>query len=333
MKRVLALAATILLALVVLAVQPTSSVITVHLDVDPIDNGGMAEVRYSVDASPHMYEMIISIMPVDGLGDLPDMLIVDVDGGPGRSPAVTGLYDHLTTDLRLRGIDPNVTIVDMERLDLKAISNSVLIIGEATDMEGDAAADIMSWVRDGGRLICIGPDSLPFHQEMEDGEWTGREDFLRVRYRYLNYSADEAEESIYAQALSLRTSAPLCALERSDLEELGAVTIGHTHHDVDGDLVTSAMVPLGTGRLVLFGGPLVQPAMVSGDTAVSWDIMQLVTSGALWSTGPPEFILLPMGADARDGNFTTSISGDAVVIAYTPRPYVPVYGRTLVAAS
>lgn len=334
MKRALILGASVTLALIVMAVQPTSSVLHVNLDVgSDIEDPRAVKVHYSVGASPNAYELVISIMPVDELYDLPDIIIVDVDGRPGRPPAVTGLYDHLITDMKLRGLRPNVTIADVGRLDLKAVSNSVMVIGEAVDMDDDAAAEMMSWVSGGGRLVCIGPGSLPFRQELKGGEWTGREDFLRVKYHELNYSADAVEASVYAQALSLQTSAPLWALERSTLDDLGAVTTGHIHHGVDGDLVTSAMVPLGDGRLVLFGGPVAQPAMVSGDAAISWDILQLVTSGGLWSTGEPEFVVLPMSADARDGNFTASTSGDMVVMAHTPRSYVPAYGRTVATTS
>ncbi len=334
MKRAFVLGAAVLLALIVMAVQPTSSVLHVHLDVDSgIEDYGTVKVHYSVGASPHAYELVISIMPVDELDGLPDIIIVDVDGRPGRPPAVTGLYDHLITDMKLRGLMPNVTIADLERLDLKAVSKSVMVIGEAVDMDDDAAAEMMSWVSGGGRLVCIGPGSLPFRQELEGGEWTGREDFLRVKYRELDYSADAVEASVYAKALSLQTSAPLYALEKGSLDDLGAVTIGHIHHGVDGDLVTSAMLPLGDGRLVLFGGPITQPFTTSGDAAISWDILQLVTSGGLWSTGEPEFTILPMSVDARDGDFTTSISGDMVVMAYTPRSYVPAYGRTVATTS
>ncbi|KQM11869.1 hypothetical protein AOA80_05930 [Methanomassiliicoccales archaeon RumEn M1] len=334
MKRAFVLGAVGLLALIVVMAMPTYSVLEVHLYArSGIEGPGTTDVRYAVGPAPHLYEMVISVMPVDGPYELPDIVIVDVDGRPGRPPAVTGLYDHIVADMKLRGMRPNVTIVDLEGLDLESIPHCVMIIGEAVDMDNDTAAELMSWVSEGGRLVCIGPGSLPFRQELRDGQWTGREDFLMVSYRELDYSADAVEASVYAQALSLRTSAPLWALEASALDELGAVTIGHIHHGEEGDLVTSAMLSLGQGRLVLFGGPLAHPAMVSGDAALSWDVVQLITSGALWSSGEPEFLVLPMSADARDGNFTASIGGDVVVMAHSPRPYVPVYGRTVAATS
>jgi hypothetical protein len=111
------------------------------------------------------------------------------------------------------------------------------------------------------------------------------------------------------------------------------MTIGYLHHDEAGDLVTSAMVPLGEGRLILFGGPVSQPSVVAGDAAISWDIVQLIVSGALWSTAEPEFTAFPLSADARAGTFISSMDGDLVVLAYSPQSHVPLYGRTVVAAS
>jgi hypothetical protein len=306
----------------------------VDLEVRKLEGGGAVEIGYLVGSSPHRYEMIISVMPVDELKDVPDILIVGAGGRPGWSSAVTGLYDHITAELKIRGIAASVEMVDIGDLGSEMDTNDVIIIAEAVDMDEEAAADLMAWVMDGGRLICVGPSSLPFCQKLVDKRWTGPDDFLRVKYQRLNgYRIDAVEASTYAQALSLRTSAPVWALEKRYLDDLGAITIGYLHHDEDGDLVTSAMVPLGEGRLILFGGPVSQPSVVAGDAAISWDIVQLIVSGALWSTAEPEFTAFPLSADARAGTFISSMDGDLVVLAYSPQSHVPLYGRTVVAAS
>lgn len=334
MKRIMLLASVGLVALLVMAVQPTYSMLHVDLEVRKLEGGGAVEIGYSVGSSPHRYEMIISVMPVDELKDIPDILIVGAGGRPGWSSAVTGLYDHITAELKIRGIAASVEMVDIGDLGSEMDTNDVIIIAEAVDMDEEAAADLMAWVMDGGRLICVGPSSLPFCQKLVDKRWTGPDDFLRVKYQRLNgYRIDAVEASTYAQALSLRTSAPVWALEKRYLDDLGAITIGYLHHDEDGDLVTSAMVPLGEGRLILFGGPVSQPSVVAGDAAISWDIVQLIVSGALWSTAEPEFTAFPLSADARAGTFISSMDGDLVVLAYSPQSHVPLYGRTVVAAS
>ena len=334
MKRIMLLASVGLVALLVMAVQPTYSMLHVDLEVRKLEGGGAVEIGYSVGSSPHRYEMIISVMPVDELKDVPDILIVGAGGRPGWSSAVTGLYDHITAELKIRGIAASVEMVDIGDLGSERDTNDVIIIAEAVDMDEEAAADLMAWVMDGGRLICVGPSSLPFCQKLVDKRWTGPDDFLRVKYQRLNgYRIDAVEASTYAQALSLRTSAPVWALEKRYLDDLGAITIGYLHHDEDGDLVTSAMVPLGEGRLILFGGPVSQPSVVAGDAAISWDIVQLIVSGALWSTAEPEFTAFPLSADARAGTFISSMDGDLVVLAYSPQSHVPLYGRTVVAAS
>jgi len=333
-KRIMLLASVGLVALLVMAVQPTYSMLHVDLEVRKLEGGGAVEIGYSVGSSPHRYEMIISVMPVDELKDVPDILIVGAGGRPGWSSAVTGLYDHITAELKIRGIAASVEMVDIGDLGSEMDTNDVIIIAEAVDMDEEAAADLMAWVMDGGRLICVGPSSLPFCQKLVDKRWTGPDDFLRVKYQRLNgYRIDAVEASTYAQALSLRTSAPVWALEKRYLDDLGAITIGYLHHDEDGDLVTSAMVPLGEGRLILFGGPVSQPSVVAGDAAISWDIVQLIVSGALWSTAEPEFTAFPLSADARAGTFISSMDGDLVVLAYSPQSHVPLYGRTVVAAS
>jgi len=333
-KRIMLLASVGLVALLVMAVQPTYSMLHVDLEVRKLEGGGAVEIGYLVGSSPHRYEMIISVMPVDELKDVPDILIVGAGGRPGWSSAVTGLYDHITAELKIRGIAASVEMVDIGDLGSEMDTNDVIIIAEAVDMDEEAAADLMAWVMDGGRLICVGPSSLPFCQKLVDKRWTGPDDFLRVKYQRLNgYRIDAVEASTYAQALSLRTSAPVWALEKRYLDDLGAITIGYLHHDEDGDLVTSAMVPLGEGRLILFGGPVSQPSVVAGDAAISWDIVQLIVSGALWSTAEPEFTAFPLSADARAGTFISSMDGDLVVLAYSPQSHVPLYGRTVVAAS
>jgi hypothetical protein len=333
-KRIMLLASVGLVALLVMAVQPTYSMLHVDLEVRKLEGGRAVEIGYLVGSSPHRYEMIISVMPVDELKDVPDILIVGAGGRPGWSSAVTGLYDHITAELKIRGIAASVEMVDIGDLGSEMDTNDVIIIAEAVDMDEEAAADLMAWVMDGGRLICVGPSSLPFCQKLVDKRWTGPDDFLRVKYQRLNgYRIDAVEASTYAQALSLRTSAPVWALEKRYLDDLGAITIGYLHHDEDGDLVTSAMVPLGEGRLILFGGPVSQPSVVAGDAAISWDIVQLIVSGALWSTAEPEFTAFPLSADARAGTLISSMDGDLVVLAYSPQSHVPLYGRTVVAAS
>jgi hypothetical protein len=333
-KRIMLLASVGLVALLVMAVQPTYSMLHVDLEVRKLEGGGAVEIGYLVGSSPHRYEMIISVMPVDELKDVPDILIVGAGGRPEWSSAVTGLYDHITAELKIRGIAASVEMVDIGDLGSERDTNDVIIIAEAVDVDEEAAADLMTWVMDGGRLICVGPSSLPFCQKLVDKRWTGPDDFLRVKYQRLNsYRMDAVEASTYAQALSLRTSAPVWALEKIYLDDLGAMTIGYLHHDEAGDLVTSAMVPLGEGRLILFGGPVSQPSVVAGDAAISWDIVQLIVSGALWSTAEPEFTAFPLSADARAGTLISSMDGDLVVLAYSPQSHVPLYGRTVVAAS
>ena len=332
MKRLVLVAAIVLLAVTVIAVQPTSAVIAVDLDVRR--SPGEATVSYSVGASDHLYELIISVMPADLPAVLPDIVIIDADDSAFRSPAVNGLYDHITVELRLRGMATNVTIVNIDDLDLSSGQGSILVFAEAVETDNETASALMAWVMDGGRLICIGPDSLPFRQEFEDGEWQGPEDFLRVKYRGLNYTEGGAEASAYAEAFHLKAVAPRYAMEKEYLDNISAVELGYAFRGGDADLVTATMVPLGDGRLVLFGGPMSSPAMVSGDSAFSWDIVQLYAGGALWSTGLPEFVHLPSSAAVRAGNFTVAMNdGEVVVMAYSLQPYVPVYGRTVATAS
>ena len=335
MRRVLLLAAAILLVVTVVAVQPASTMLAVDLDARRnLAEQAAIDVDYSSGESDHLYELIVSFMPADMPDVLPNIVIIDADGVPGRSSEINGLYDHIAVEMGLRGLEAAVTIESIEDMALPDPA-SIMVIGERAELNNETAAALMSWVSEGGRLICIGPGSLPFRQEIEDGEWTGPEDFLRVKYRELSYTVDEAEASAYAEALHLRSQAPLYAMEKEYLDNISAVTIGHLHHDADGDLVTASMVPIGDGRLVLFGGPMTSPAMVSGDSSLSWDIVQLYAGGALWSTGPPKFVSLPMSADARTGNLTITMDSiDAVVVmAYSLQPYVPAYGRTVVAAS
>ena len=334
MRRILIVGATILLTLIIIGVQPTHSVISVYLDAEKsLKNEDVLEVHFSVDRSPHLYEMIISAIPVDSIPNIPGIVILNMNNQKNIPPSLTGLYDHITADLSLKGLSPNVSITNFKDMDFKEISNYILIISEPTDIDEDVAADFLSWVLSGGRLICIGPDSLPFRQKLDGYRWTGRDDFLRISYRELNYSADAVEESIYAKALSLQTSAPQWALEKQYLDEFEAVMTGHIHHDSKGSLVTSAMLELENGRLILFGGPIKQPAITSGDVAISWDISQLILSGALWSVGEPDFLILPLDSAERSGIFHTSLNEYTVVMAYSSSTYVPIYGRIVAAIS
>jgi len=339
MKRSIFLAvAAVLIAVLVLSVQPVSSVLPVELDAQAMRNERLeVSANYGVGSSPHLYEMIISIMPISGITELPGIIILDVSGGAITPPAVSGLYDHLTTELQAKGMEANVTINDIaDTADMLNDTSSIIIIGERSAVDNSTARELMDWVLRGGRLICVGPDSLPFRQELQDGDWVGPEDFLRVKYRPLNYSGEVGmSASPYAEALSLRGVAPINALEQRYLDNLSAVTIGYTFEQDEGDLVTASMVPLGEGRLVLFGGEMKWPAVTSGDQAFCWDIIQLYLGGALWSVGAPEHTVLPMTKDVRVGNFSTSFS-DApavVVLAYSLHDHVPVYGRAVATAS
>jgi len=327
-----AAAALVVTAMVVLAVQPVAAVLPVELEVRAQD--GTVSIDYAVGAAQFPYRLIVSVMPVDRPGGLPGLVLVDADNRSGTSAAVAGLYDHFTTELWLRGLEANVTIVEMQ--DLLSVLNDtspVVVFSEPVARDNETAARLMEWVEQGGRMVCIGPRSLPFRQEAVDGRWVGPEGFLRIKYVELDRAGEGATASAYAEALSLRAVAPYRALDKGHLDNLSAVTVGFTYAREAGDLVTAAMVPLGEGRVVLFGGQMQNPAMISGDLAFAWDIIQMHLGGAFFSTAPPQHVALSESKEARDGSLVVAVDGAAVVMAYSDRDYVPAFGRTTVAAA
>jgi hypothetical protein len=238
-------------------------------------NGATATVQYSLPSWAHHYPSALTVVPVDGYrSDDIAILMTGMSGPPNSDPAnVQGLADHLGAELENIGSSSTVTIIGEGALFsyLAAGNGTLVVASQLSDAQGDM---VEKWVMAGGLLIAIGPECIPF---------IGYGGSVKVGLNNFVYDGS-ATEGTLAHDIGLRTVYPVHGILVSDVLSSSGTVLGHT--TVDGKLTTTAVVPLGEGKILMMGGPIESPFLASMEDVYAWDLARLLEAGMPWAAGP-----------------------------------------------
>ncbi|HNU35327.1 MAG TPA: hypothetical protein PKJ15_01910 [Methanomassiliicoccales archaeon] len=272
--------AEVITALFVVAMFVTSALMVYGGDQEPPSlsgtaSGGILTIDYSMPSSTHAYPCSIVAVPFESYrSDNVTILLTGKGGAPSSDPAnVQGLVDHLGAELRNIGSSSKVTTIDEGSLiSYLAAGNGTLVI--ACEVNATASLMLEDWVRDGGLLVAVGPDCIPF---------MGPGGSLEIGLANYSYDGGTVEGS-FAHDTGLRTVYPVHGLSVADVLSYPGTVLGHTA--ADGKLTTTATVPMGKGRLLIMGGPIEHPFLASMEDVYAWDLARLLEAGAPWVAGP-----------------------------------------------
>jgi hypothetical protein len=212
--------------------------------------------------------------------------------------AAQGLIDHLSSELDVRGYHTKVKVVDAtslpDILSQKRYANESILImasGAFPDTVYTREKNLVKpWVENGGTLFWIG-DYFGYYSA-EKGQ------------KILNYSSPKnpllggvvqffgknilinkglgsrvQEESKYSGSLLLDYAEVARAVSVPAVESMGGMIFGKT----DDTSTSIASMPLGSGKIIIFGGEMI--GVGNQEVRVAKDIAQIIKSGALTSSG------------------------------------------------
>lgn len=326
-------ALVVLLAVLSVAAQPWGARPTIHLGHEPRDDPtAPLIISYAIDPTRSAKMVRFVEVPVKTFGGGDIFIQLVSDGTVDNAPSAHGLFDHIRSELSVRGMsNPVQEVSKVQTWELlNGSTDKVLIIPDLPFQGSAFASSAWSWVVRGGTLICIGNGSVPFTVQAQGGSYLGA---LRLSYENVSGPVYPGPASEVASALGLRNIAPLTGLGLAEVEEQGGTSIGYHYGSESGTpLTTAGLFELGEGRLVAMGGPIWTPFLATAEDAVAFDIVTLLYSGAVWMDGPISFRDVPAGAEGVEGNYTIAgpSTGKMVVTAYSIKDHQSLFGRELV---
>lgn len=214
-----------------------------------------------------------------------------------------GLLDHAPVELKLRGYNGSVKVVDADGLRnvMNGDSGSVIIIPSGVFPDTVHAHNetlVGNWLRSGGTLIWMG-DAFGYLSGGKDGatELFSENNFSEVQDRILGVvlfnGSSEAEEyasvpSGFSGALDLQYTDALVGASVSNVLKCGGIVLGKLTQSEDAR-ASICCVPAGTGHLILFGGGIGTAFTANGEDVIAHDIAQILCSGFPFSSGLSAF--------------------------------------------
>lgn len=267
-------------------------------------SNGTVNVNYSLPSSSHSYPSTIVAITVDNYrSDDITVLLTGKSGPPNSDPAnVQGLIDHLGAELENIGSSSRVAAIGEGSLgSYLSAGNGTLVIASEVDLATSLMLE--DWVREGGVLVVIGPDCLPF---------IGYGGTLKLGFERYTYDGTMDEGSL-AYALGLRTVYPAYGISVEDVASRSGTVLGYASGD--GRLTTMATVPLGLGRVVAMGGPIESPFLASMEDVYAWDLARCLEAGAQWAAGPIHHERMNVPAQGLAGSLAFGIDQMAIRIS------------------
>jgi hypothetical protein len=218
-----------------------------------------------------------------------------------------GITDHLPVDLRLRGYSGSIQIVNATGLHSALVSGkqSVVIIPSGTfplTVENSTNSLVRPWLQSGGTLVWMG-GAFGYYSGMNKTQpgplETGLAQSRISQNLILDHTLVDSSENDTTRIASVTTQFSVAMnLTYSDvwvaptvhtLKSLGGVALGHVQNSTDVSRASISMVPVGAGRLIVFGGPVSYLLTADGEDVVSHDLAQILFLGNLVSNAEVEY--------------------------------------------
>ena len=269
-----------------------------------------------------------------------------------------GIADHLPAELSLRGYSGQIQIVNATGLRRVLTQNftSIVVIPSGvfpSTVQNSTQGSVRDWLRAGGVLVWMG-GPFGYHS----GPVTNR----IINPMTANMSiASESQEQIlgyqfglpalngtsriagsntrFSSALNLTYSDVWTAPTQGVLKTIGGIAIGHTQNSSDTSRSSISLIPVGFGRIILFGGPVGNLLTADGEDVIAHDAAQVLSLGDLALTpqiGYASFNLSPgvstlVSFTASFNLTSTGIQGISIA-AFSSFGYTRVFWRTQLSA-
>lgn len=257
-----------------------------------------------------------------------------------------GLLDHIPIELELGGYNGSVRIVNATELKVRMQEghDSIIIIPSGVFPDTLHAKNVTmvgEWLQAGGTMIWMG-DAFAYlsGQRERSIELFSDGNFSEIQKQILGFvlfndTSNErfaARHSVFSEALDLRYPDAFVGPYVSEVLKNGGLVLGKMTESKD-VRASIAYVPVGNGRLILFGGGVGRAFTATGEDVIAHDIAHILCSGFPFSTGIAEYRDLELDrGENRNGSIDVALpSGENVtgilVVGFSKSPYVRFFSR------
>ena len=218
--------------------------------------------------------------------------------------AVNGIINHLIAELMIRGYPSDkikiVNVTELQHIvsDIKSAKKSIIIIptGAFPDTVYSREKNLIKpWIEHGGVLIWTtgqfgyysAKNIFKFKQLNPEDPWHPKDEGQKYFFGHIiivkNKRFKEGKiPTQYAKALKLSYNYVYRGVSLSAIQALNGIALGYI--DPDSGAVSIASIPLGYGKVIIFGGDIISgPQSLKFVRTLSHDIAQIIVSGILYS--------------------------------------------------
>lgn len=266
-----------------------------------------------------------------------------------------GVSDHLPAELRLRGYLGPVSIVDARGLGRVLAQNysSTVVIPSGvfpSTVQNETSSEVASWLRGGGTLVWMG-GPFGFYSEsilVKDSTLLPLSSIASIssssQEKILGYALNDPPlngtdriaqlNTRYSSALNLTYSDVWTAPSLALLKSVGGLAVGHLQNMTAESRSSISLIPVGLGRVILFGGPVTNVLTADGEDVIAHDAAQILSIGSSLGNGQVEsstFTLPPETSNnlafRADFNVTTAVGG-VTIVAFSDFSFSRLFWRT-----
>ena len=338
---------------------PTERIIPVGLDSTLSGNLLTTRNSFVVDTGHLPLQLSLVAAPVASLrADLPVFIYYDSTfpslGNDARG--WIGVLDHLPAELKLRGYTGQVQTVDamgMRQLMLQDLVSVIIVPSGVfpSTVQNATVGLVASWLRTGGVLVWMGGPfgfySNPMTKNL-DPLTTNMSIAITSQQNILGYRLTEPPlngtsriatiNTRFSSALNLTYSDAWVAPTARLIRSLGGMTIGHLQSSSDTSRSSLSIVPVGLGKIILFGGPVTNLLTADGEDVIAHDAAQVLSLGDLMTNTDVEFATFSIpAAESISLSFAaafnvTSVPAGVVILGFSDYSFSRLFWRTEVAA-
>jgi hypothetical protein len=266
-----------------------------------------------------------------------------------------GVLDHLHAELRLRGYSGQIYTVNATELRqvMTQYFASIVVIPSGvfpSTVQNATGGLVGGWLRSGGILVWMGGpfgfysgSTLVKDQTLEPFSTivsistVSQEGILgyALNVSPINGTTRIAQVSTrFSSALNLTYSDVWTAPTMRLLNSIGGLAIGHVQNTSDTSRSSMSLIPVGLGRVILFGGPVTNLLTADGEDIVAHDTAQILSLGDTLMNGQIEFATFTVPAATSSNlnfratfNVTSAVSG-LVLVAFSDHSFSRLFWRT-----
>lgn len=281
-----------------------------------------AQAHIHLRAGTYAAEIISLFMPLRTLPNQPPIYVYYDPSYPTSLTDIRGwkgLTDHLPFELQQRDYPANTTLVNAKRLAslLATDLGDVIVIASGTLPTTSNITAVKSFIQRGGTLIWIGDRigyyitgsalALNRNSPLDPGYDAQRQLFngviIQSNASSLNYVVGQRQGPYTAGDLTTNLSRTLnlnypettVGIDLTNLTRVGGTALGRINTRTNQTSI--ALIPIGQGKLVLFGGGITNQFASSGEVTVASDIAQMLSGSLLDTT----FVLSSLAVTLNPG--------------------------------